>query len=182
MLQIIISLHEGMRASVRSCSEQSSTFSVSNGTKQGCVLAPLLFALFFSAMLEKAFSDLSEGINVEFRTSGGLYNQQRFKARSKISLQLVRDLLFADDAALLAHSLEDIQTIIDKFSETSKAFGLTISMKKTELLYQPAACNPRLVNPSVFIDGKALKIVDTFKYLGSTVTSDGKWTKKSIPE
>lgn len=45
MPHIIISFHEGIKAFVSSGSEQSDAFFVSNGTKQGCVLAPLLFSL-----------------------------------------------------------------------------------------------------------------------------------------
>ena len=44
MIQVIISLHGGMMASVR-----SNGICVSNGTKQGCVLAPALFGLFCHA-------------------------------------------------------------------------------------------------------------------------------------
>lgn len=120
-------------------------------------------------MPEKAFSDLSEGVNVEFRRSGGLYNQQCFKAQSKPCLQLLHDLHFADAAALLACRLQDIQSILDKFSETAKAFGLTINIKKTEVIYQPVPGNASITNPSVFIDGAALKSVEAFTYLGSAV-------------
>ena len=37
-------------------------------------------------MLQKAFVNLSVGVDVEFGTSGGLYNQQRFNVKTKTIL------------------------------------------------------------------------------------------------
>ena len=45
----------------------------------------------------------------------------------------MRDLLFPDDCALVAHSHEDIQHIVNCLD--NKRFGLTISLKKTEVLF-----------------------------------------------
>jgi len=50
-VNITRSFHEGMRAAVIENGEMSSDFDVTNGTKQGCVLAPLLFTIFFAMML-----------------------------------------------------------------------------------------------------------------------------------
>ena len=50
---------------------------------------------------------------------------------------VVHELLFADDCALVAHSSEDLQEITSHFASADKDFGLTISLKKTEVLYQP---------------------------------------------
>ena len=86
MLSVISSFHNGMKASVHAGGESSTSFNVSNGTKQGCVMAPVLFALFFSVMLSHAFEDCDKGIEIRFRSSGGLFNQQRFKARTKLKL------------------------------------------------------------------------------------------------
>ena len=52
---IINSFHDGMRAAVIENGEISPDFDVTNGTKQGCVLAPLLFIIFFAMMLRVAF-------------------------------------------------------------------------------------------------------------------------------
>jgi len=49
----------------------------------------------------------------------------------------VRDVLFADDSARIAHSAEEIQKIVDAFFSTPKKFGLKMNIKKTELLFQP---------------------------------------------
>ena len=56
-VDIIRSFHEGMVARVQDQGQTSEPFSVTNGTKQGCVMAPLLFTLVFSAMLNDAFHD-----------------------------------------------------------------------------------------------------------------------------
>ena len=82
-------------------------------TKQGCVIAPTLFSVFFSMMLLVAFKD----------------------------------------------SPEALQRLCDCFSKASQRFGLTISIKKTEVLYQPARGN-EYIPPAIFIEGQQLKAVE----------------------
>lgn len=77
--------------------------SLTNGTKQGCVVAPVLFAIYFSAMLMVAFAHL----DTQYRTDGSVFNLQWLKARTKIREHVLRDLLFADNCALIAHTIED---------------------------------------------------------------------------
>ena len=48
----------------------------------------------------------------------------------------ITELLFADDCALLAYTEEAQQHIANRFSDAAKNFGLTIRLKKTEVLYQ----------------------------------------------
>ena len=56
-----------MKASVISNGEYSESFGVTDGTKQGCVIAAVLFALFFSVMLHDVFSDFDMSVKFEFR-------------------------------------------------------------------------------------------------------------------
>ena len=50
-VSIVRSFHDGMMGCVLDDGEISSPFDISHGTKQGCVLAPLLFSIFFAMML-----------------------------------------------------------------------------------------------------------------------------------
>ena len=61
-VSLIEALHTGMQANVAMRGSVSKDFSVSNGVKQGCVLAPTLFSIYLAAMLEVAFKDTSEGV------------------------------------------------------------------------------------------------------------------------
>ena len=171
-VDIIRSFHDDMKATVREGSDRSPAFDVTSGTKQGCVLAPTLFSIFFSAMLHVAFKDATEGVDVKSRLDRGLCstNTKHFSATSKLTLTTIRDLLFADDCALAASSLESLQSLCDRFSVAARRFGLIISIKKTESLYQPAPGND-YIPPVVLIEGNQLKDVDTFKYLGSVISN-----------
>ena len=120
-------------------------------------------------MLHDAFRDDSAGINIRYRTDGKLFNLRRLQAKTKIKTETIRDLLFADDCALCAHSETSMQNIVDKFSEACHNFGLTISTKKTEVLHQPAPGKP-YTKPDITINGQKLNAVDKFTYLGSTLS------------
>ena len=145
---------------------------ISNGVKQGCILPPKLFSIFFSIMLRVAKGDLPDGIYIRFRTDGSLFNLLRLLARTKTIEELITELLFADDCALLALTEEALQHIVNRFSDAAKNFGLTISLKKTEVLYQSP---PRVAYIS--IDGIKLNAVEHFTYLGSVISNDATVSK-----
>ena len=170
---LIRSFHDGMNVKVREGCESSQPFGVTSGTKQGCVLAPTLFSIFFSLMLHVAFKDATDGVGIKSRFDMGICNikSRHFKAPTKVRLLTIRDLLFADDCALAALSQEALQRLCDCFVTAASRFGLTISIKKTEALFQPAPGN-MYVAPAITIEGKLLNAVDNFKYLGSIVSTD----------
>nr|VZH91232.1 unnamed protein product [Spirometra erinaceieuropaei] len=53
-IEMVRQLHDGMMTRVTDNGDVSETFAVTNGVRQGCVLAPTLFSLMFSAMLMNA--------------------------------------------------------------------------------------------------------------------------------
>lgn len=59
-LAMVIQLHEVQQGQVRYTTDLSEPFQIGNGVKQGCVLAPTLFSIFFSMMLKRATEDLDE--------------------------------------------------------------------------------------------------------------------------
>ena len=170
---LIRSFHDGMKVTVREGSDKSTPFDVTSGTKQGCVLAPTLFSIFFSLMLHVAFKDATDGVDIKSRFDRGLFdvNSTHFEAATKVDLLTIRELLFADDCALASCSRETLQRLCDCFAAAARRFGLIISIKKTEAMYQPAPGNI-YVPPVIKIDGKPLNAVEKFKYLGSIVSND----------
>ena len=55
VLQKVHNLHTGMIFNIRTGGEVSFTFAITNGVKQWCVLASMLFSIFLLAMLEGGF-------------------------------------------------------------------------------------------------------------------------------
>ena len=53
MLSIVRSLHDGMSAEVTVNGQVAPEFEVSNGLRQGCVIAPTLFNLYFALVMEQ---------------------------------------------------------------------------------------------------------------------------------
>ena len=89
------------------------------------------------------------------------------RAKTKVRELLIRDMLFADDAEVVAHTQEELQSLMDCFSQASKDFGLTISLKKTNVLGQDTEAPPVIT-----IDDYELGDVCQFTYLGSTITDN----------
>ena len=79
--------------------------------------------------------------------------------------------MFAYDAAIVPHTLEDINEICKHFEQAATLFGLTISTQKTAKLYQPPP-GQTSIGPHIEIYGTPLKSVNYFTYLGNTIASD----------
>ena len=61
-----------------------------------------------------------------------------------------------------------MQHSVDKFAEACNTFGLTISIKKTEVMHQPAS-EKIYAGHNITTNGQKLKAVEKFTYLGSTL-------------
>ena len=80
----------------------------------------------------------------------------------------MRDLVFADDAALVAHSAESLQRLLERFSQSCRSFGLKVSLKKKVTMHQGSADS----NSKINVDVNSLNSVDKFCYLGSPLTKN----------
>ncbi|XP_047490913.1 uncharacterized protein LOC125040403 [Penaeus chinensis] len=120
LLAVVTSFHYNMRSTVSFNGVTSRVFSVSSGVKQGCVLAPTLFGIFFSMLLQYAFKDCSEGVYIHTRADGKLLYIARLRAKTKVREVLIREMLFADDAALASHTEEGLQQLVSRFSAACK--------------------------------------------------------------
>ena len=117
-------------------------FPVTNGVKQGCVLASTLFSKMFSAMLTDAFLDGDNGIPIRYCFDGKLLNLRRLQAKSKVQIEVLDVFLFADDMSKGAQTEEKMQKGVKQVSDSCDSYDLTIIIKKTEVVYQPAPGKP----------------------------------------
>ena len=158
-----------MLARVQNDGEFSNPFPVTNGVKQGCVLASRLFSMMFSAMFTDAFQDGDNGIPIRYCFDGKLFNLRRLQAQSKVQTEVLDEFLFADDMAKGAPTEEKRQKGVDQESDSFDSYVLTISIKKTEVICQPTPGKP-YKEPTITVKGQRLKVVDMFTYLGGTLS------------
>nr|VZI51131.1 unnamed protein product [Spirometra erinaceieuropaei] len=164
-----------MMARVTDNGAVSEAFTVTNGVKQGCVLAPTLFSLMFSAMLMDAYRDERPGIRIAYRTDGHLLNRRRMNFQSRVSTATVHELLLADDCALNTTSELEMQRSMDLFSAACENFGLVINTQKTVVMHQPPPSSATAPNaPQINVNGTQLQVVENFPYLGSTLSRNTK--------
>ena len=138
-----------------------------HGVKQGCVLASTLFM--FSAMLIDAFQDGDNGVPIRYRFDGKLFNLRGFQAKSKMQTEVLDVFLLSDNMPKGTPTEENIKKGVSQVSDSSESYDLTNSIKKTEVVYQPAQGKP-YKEPTISVKGQRLQVVDKFAYLGSTLS------------
>ncbi|BHF85830.1 hypothetical protein SprV_1002900300 [Sparganum proliferum] len=153
-IEMVRQLHDGMMTRVTDNGAVSEAFAVTDGVKQGCVLAPTLFSLMFSAMMIDAYRDERPAfVHIAYRTDGHHLNQRRMHFQSRVSKTTVHELLLADDCALNTTSEEEMQRSMDLFSAACENFGLVINTQRERTQQQ---------------------VVVNFPYLGSTLSRSTK--------
>ena len=95
--------------------EESDPFRVLVGVKHGSTMVPALFIIYLAAS-SVLFNQRNEKgcmVALTYRLDGSQCNLQRLKTRTKVSPENIYQPQYADDCALVANTLEDLQRSLD---------------------------------------------------------------------
>jgi hypothetical protein len=173
MIQLIKTIHVGSIARVKLDGELSEGFELLCGLKQGSMLSPLLFNIFSGAMIE-AINERVKGLGMKFlfKQGGEIFDISKIKSGEVFHIW---NILFADDAELLADTPENLQILVDIFVEVASAFGQEVSLKKSEVMF---------VNPKALVGVVSQEVSFLEKDLNSgsevIITANGKELLKKV--
>ena len=171
LLSIIRSLHDGMKAEVTVDSYLTPDFEVCNGLKQGCMIAPSLFNLYFNLVISQWQKCADFGVDILYKCGRKLIGERTQKPdRLKIS-----ELLFADDAAAVGTSRRSMEAAATALEELISAWGLSLNISKTKLLVAGIPHSEDL--QPLQLAGGSVECVTDFQYLESLVEAKGRIEK-----
>ena len=131
--------------------EFSEDSNIGRGVRQGCCISPMLFNIYAEVMMTETMDGIEERIKV-----GG---------------KLIQDVRLADDQGMIASTEKGLQKIMDKLNATAENFGMKINTKKTKVMKVSRNVGEEI---NIMINRSRIEQVKSFKYLGSTMTEDGR--------
>jgi len=72
---------------------------------------------------------------------------------------------------MVANTETGLQKIMDNLHRTAEQYGMRINIKKTKVMMVSRRVGQKV---NIRINGKSIEQVQSFKYLGSTMTEDGR--------
>ena len=176
-IQLIRSFHHGMQATIRLDGNFLDPFEVENGLRQGCCMAPVLFNLYLSAVIECWQARVRDvpgvGINLKHKFDRKLFRRYTRNAAERKILEC----LFADDGAILASTREGAERAICEFQSVCHQFGLTVSISKTKHMATGREATSRDRAPLPISSGE-VEGVEEFPYLGSIISASGRMDRE----
>jgi len=121
------------------------------GVRQGCCLSPVLFNSYSKSLTKEA----PEGFG-DFKIGG----------------QIIHTVKYADDLVLLSKEENVLYKMIDKLIKIGGCYGMDMNVEKTKVIRISRQPFP----VKIMIHQKQLENVESFKYLGTILTNDGRRT------
>ena len=176
MISVILQFHDVMRACVRLDDKVCTRwFAVEQGLRQGCLLAPLLFDIFFAAVINlastrfKADESIVDTL-VYLRKKRGGRGRGKATVGKSVPATPLWGMLYADDAGVISQSPEQFRKMMRVIVVVCAASGLTVSEAKTEIMCSRAKGMPESTATfSVEAAGQVYNQTNEFIYLGGNV-------------
>ena len=105
MWRVLHNLYSVVESCVLVGADRTEWFSLDAGLRQGCILSPILFAVFIDGLARRVTKKTLADLNVNI-------------------------LLFADDLVLIGHNRQDLQKLLDLVFEYSRKWGFQFNTVK----------------------------------------------------
>ena len=158
ILNVIKSMYSKMHSCILTDGGLTDYFLCSLGTRQGCMVSPLLFSLFINE-----YCNMLHGSNCQ-----GIYVNGNFSN--------LMTLLFADDMVNCADTVGRLQQQINLLQNFCERYGFKINTDKTKIMVFRKGGPLRKVE-RWYLNGKQLKVAPHYKYLGITFSTKLSWTR-----
>ena len=146
LLKAVQSFCVDSRACVRVRNDVSEWFPVNVGLRQLCVMSPWLFNVYMNGVVQEVnVRMLGKGLELLSANVG------RFE---------INQLLFADDAALVADSEENLCRLVSKFGRVCERSKLRVNVDKSKVMRCSRYGNEDRMH--VILNGEPLEEVDCF--------------------
>ncbi|KAI8486085.1 hypothetical protein Bbelb_361850 [Branchiostoma belcheri] len=153
LVQTIEALYKNATSAVLLGNQVGGFFRTTVGVRQGCLLSPVLFNMYLEKIMQEALYDHHTSISI-----GG---------------RRICNLRFADDINLLGGSNAELQSLTDKLNQSAGSFRMEVSTEKSKVMVNSSTSTRDEMYSTIFMNGEELETVDSFTYLGGTLTKDG---------
>lgn len=153
LVQVIEGLYNSATSAVLLNNQVGEYFKTTVGVRQGCLLSPTLFNLFLENIMRETLHNFHSTISI-----GG---------------RITNNLRFADDIDLMGGSNNELQDLTGRLENRAGAYGMEVSSEKSKVLVNGT---DDTTSATIFMNGQQLEEVANFKYLGATLTKDGRST------
>ena len=166
MWRVIRELYRKTKSRMMINGKKLDEFEIEQGVRQGCVLSPKLFSIFFNDLV-KAINDPKLG---EFYKGLGLKIDPQAGDDERL-----RAMFYADDIVLMAESAEHLQALINRVQDYSEKWRFKLNQCKSQVVVFNSTKQERVKYAKAFaltfkgdnnLPRVPLKVVDHYKYLG----------------
>ena len=153
MWRVLKNVYDIVESCVLVGKEQTEWFSVEAGVRQGCILSPILFAVFIDGLARAL---------------------RKVRVESILDNVKLNFLLFADDIVLLAKSKQDLQKLLNAAFNYSERWRFAWNCSKSKVMrFGVPKCKKQQI---YFLGLQELEVVNSFKYLGVDIQQNLSWS------